>query len=205
MQTRITPPIITFLFLFLFTALALFATSVHAAQNPEDPHITVQMKNTQGESVGTVTVKQLAQGVLFVAQLKNLPPGPHAFHVHKKGSCQPKFQSAGGHYSPLDHEHGLDNPQGYHLGDLPNVHVAQNGTATASFFVDNLKLGKLIESEGHSGTDEEKPPFPLVDKDGSALMIHKKGDDYEAMPPDSAGPRIACGVIKQKQPESMSN
>jgi hypothetical protein len=35
----------------------------------------------------------------------------------------------------------------------------------------------------------------LLDKDGAALMIHAKPNDYRSQPSGDAGDRIACGVI----------
>jgi Cu/Zn superoxide dismutase len=40
-------------------------------------------------------------------------------------------------------------------------------------------------------------PFPLLDNDGSAIMIHDHSDDYADM--DSAASRIACGVVGGSQ------
>ena len=40
-----------------------------------------------------------------------------------------RFASAGGHYNPLVHQHGLENPNGPHAGDLPNLVVDARATA----------------------------------------------------------------------------
>jgi Cu-Zn family superoxide dismutase len=175
-------------------------TSVAAqAQNAsDDAKAVARLKDAKGNAVGTVTVKQLEHGVLFSADLKNLPPGGHGFHVHELGACEPDFKAAGGHYSPLKNEHGFNTPKGYHVGDLPNVYVAEDGTAKADFFAPRLTLNGQDKSGGEksgSSAMQDKDPFPLLDDDGSALLIHKNPDDYEAVPPDSTGPRIACGVI----------
>jgi superoxide dismutase, Cu-Zn family len=37
----------------------------------------------------------------------------------------------------------------------------------------------------------------LRDSDGSALVIHAKGDDYKSDPSGEAGDRIACGMIEK--------
>lgn len=192
----------------LFTAMAALAATADAAGRFEDdPSVTVEMVNSEGESVGTVEVIQLAQGTLFVTHLKNLPPGIHGFHIHQKSKCTPpNFQSAGGHYSPAGNHHGLDNESGFHVGDLPNIHVASDGTAETEIFVRRLTLGLPSEGSG-SGPAEaawQKAPFPLLDGNGSAIIIHKHMDDYEAVKPGSTGPRIACGEI-QPDPEDTAD
>lgn len=182
----------------LLGAATLVPTSANAARFEDDPSVTVQMMNKQGKSVGTVKVVQLAQGVLFVTHLKNLPPGGHAFHIHSKAACTPpKFQSAGGHYSPAGGKHGLDNPEGFHAGDLPNIHVTTDGTAVTEIFVRRFTL-RQPEASGNEGADAglKGRPFPLLDGNGSAIILHKKADDYEAVPPGSTGPRIGCGEIR---------
>lgn len=196
--------------LFAVLILGFFLAAANAQQ--EDPNVTVHMIDAQGNSVGTVEVKQLAKGTLFVADLKNLPPGGHGFHVHQHGKCQPTFEAAGGHYSPLKNKHGFDNKQGFHAGDMPNIHVTEEGTAQASFFVRRLVLGFSPDaSAGSERTPEiaptppaspEEGPFPLLDEDRSAIIIHRDPDDYEAMPPGSTGPRIACGVIQASKQSS---
>ena len=180
----------------LVAACALAAPAA-AQQNPSSSASslsrTVEIKNASGQSVGTVQVRQLAHGSLFIVDLRNLPPGPHGFHIHERGVCEPpSFQSAGGHYNPLNAEHGFDSPKGYHAGDLPNVHVTQQGTAMAEFHSTLVSLagGQGAEPAGSAG------PFTLLDQDGSAVMIHAEADDYRAATPDSTGDRIACGVIK---------
>src|SRR4051794_5907937 len=42
-----------------------------------------------GEAVGTITIADSAQGAVVKTDLTGLPPGPHGFHVHENGSCQP--------------------------------------------------------------------------------------------------------------------
>ena len=45
-------------------------------------------------------------------------------------------------------------------------------------------------------TLDKGKPNSVFDADGSAIVIHAKGDDYKSDPAGDAGGRIACGVIK---------
>ncbi|MGE3915719.1 MAG: superoxide dismutase family protein, partial [Hyphomicrobiaceae bacterium] len=115
---------------------AVPASGVSAART-----VTVDMKDGKGQSVGTVQIRQLAHGTLFLADLRGLPPGAHGFHVHERGSCQaPDFKSAGSHYNPEQSEHVYGSGGGPHPGDLPNLHVTQQGTVTAEIHSSRLSL-----------------------------------------------------------------
>jgi Cu-Zn family superoxide dismutase len=137
-----------------------------------------------GKEIGNVALSQLAQGVRVFAEARDVPPGVHAFHIHETGECQaPDFESAGGHYNPTGAQHGWDNQEGHHGGDLPNVHVQDDGMLAIEYFTDSVTLG-----EGDT---------TLFDDDGSAIVLHEGADDYQTDPAGAAGPRIACGVIAE--------
>lgn len=140
------------------------------------------MRNAQGENVGSVTFTEAPHGLILKADLKNLPAGTLAFHIHAIGKCEPDFSAAGGHFNPTSSEHGFLNEKGYHRGDLPNITVGEGGTYSTEVFLPNLTLQS---GKGHS----------LFDDDGSTVMIHAGADDYRSDPAGNAGDRIACGVI----------
>jgi len=148
--------------------------------------VRADVMTAEGEPAGRVVFEQTEHGVVVKARLMNLDPGEHGFHIHETGACRPDFQAAGGHYDPLRAKHGFESDGGYHVGDLPNIIVEADGTAAADFFAPQLTL---------SPQEDNRYPFTLDDVDGSAIMVHAKGDDYQARPPGSTGERVACGVI----------
>src|SRR3546814_4434389 len=137
------------------------------------------MVDAEGNEVGTVELSQLQNGTLVVAKLTGLPEGSHGFHVHETGTCEPPFESAGGHFNPVSAKHGFGAQGGPHAGDMPNIYVPSSGELTIEVFNVTLEVGDA-----------------LLDSDGAAIVIHEGADDYESAPSGHSGDRIACGVIK---------
>ena len=140
------------------------------------------MSSAEGLPMGTVTLTQGPNGVLISADVGDLTPGPHGFHIHSVGACTPDFSAAGGHFAPTDHGHGFMHPDGSHAGDLPNIYAGSDGTARADVFTDQITLAADAETS-------------VFDADGSAIIIHAKPDSYGAEP--GAGDRVACGIIER--------
>ena len=165
--------------------LALYAAISLAQAKPVNKK-TVELKDAKGNSVGTATIVSKGKGVEVKLDLKDLPPGEHAVHFHQKPMCDPPdFKSAGGHFNPSNKQHGFDNPNGHHAGDLPNFTVKANGTAKATVKDEDVVLG--------TGSDANS----LFANGGTSIMIHAKADDMKTDPSGNSGDRIACGAITQ--------
>ena len=140
-----------------------------------------------GELVGTVEIADGDEGAVFAPDLAGLTPGDHGFHVHENGDCGPSRRddgtvvpggAAGGHYDPEETGVHLGPNGDGHLGDLPVLAVADDGTATAAVTAPRINDRSQVA--------------------GLALMIHAGGDNYsdDPAPLGGGGARFACGVIE---------
>lgn len=156
--------------------------------NPQSHELTMAVANIKGGALapnlkGTVIFKAVPGGTEVYTEVFGLPLykpaegnkspiGPHGFHIHAMGKCEPfdeeePFQAAGSHWNP-------DNqPHGNHAGDFP-VLFSNHGYARMSFFTDKFTVGDII---------------------GKSVIIHENPDDYRSQPAGNSGKRIACGVI----------
>ena len=156
----------------LIAAMIVTAGLVTAAAQPNESK--VELKNGQGQPVGTATLSAARSGGVAIAlNLKNLPPGRHAIHFHEAAKCDaPSFESAGAHYNPESKKHGLFNPDGPHAGDVNNFTVRKDGTAKANLVAARMAM--------------ETP---------ASLVILAQADDLKSDPAGNSGDRIACGVV----------
>ncbi len=140
-----------------------------------------------GDAVGSLTIADNPAGAAVTTSLSKLPPGLHGFHVHENGSCQPTTPSggppvpagaAGGHFDPQKAAKHA-GPQGAgHLGDLPVLQVAADGSATQNLTAPLIKDVAALR--------------------GKAVVIHAGGDNYSDQPAPlgGGGARLACGILQ---------
>ncbi len=128
---------------------------------------------------GSADFYEIANGgnghmVQVVLTVQNAPPGIHGVHIHAVGKCE----GPAGDPNP-------DTNHPFHMGDLPNVTVAPNGTGMYNVYTTRVTMGG---------------PVGLFDADGSAIVIHANldpGVGGAAGSGISGGPRIGCGVIER--------
>ncbi|HYI43302.1 MAG TPA: superoxide dismutase family protein [Sphingomicrobium sp.] len=167
----------------MFAALALAplaAAALGGCATAQDPRYARQfaLVGTSGQSLGTVSAWETAGAVSMRVQARGLPHGLHGIHVHAVGRCQPpEFTTAGSHWNPSARKHGLNNPEGPHAGDLPNISVAATGVVNEAVVLSGASLAAL------------------ADADGSALVIHATADDHVTDPSGNSGARVACAII----------
>jgi len=170
---------------FIFAAAPLALLSLAGCQTAYEGAATqigsATILDRQGAQIGTARMYSLAGEVTLNASFTGLTEGTRAVHLHTAGDCSADdFTSAGGHLNPGGDQHGTENPQGAHLGDMPNVSIAADGSGTMS----TVLRGSRTTIEG-----------AVFDADGTAIMVHEGADDYRSDPTGAAGSRIACGVF----------
>ncbi|HEY7062754.1 MAG TPA: superoxide dismutase family protein [Chloroflexota bacterium] len=142
------------------------------------------LQDASGRPIGVAILTEDAAGLHVRVQASGLPPGVHGIHIHEVAVCTPPdFTNAGGHFNPGHREHGIQNLDGPHAGDLENLLVETDGTATYDTIdtIASLGLGN--------------PAASILDGNGSALVIHALPDDNVSEPDGKSGARIACGPI----------
>ncbi len=127
---------------------------------------------------GTVTFTKEHNGTHIHAELKNLSPGKHGFHIHELGDCScDDGMCTKGHFNPTNQPHGGKNSEQRHVGDMGNVSADQNGNAVLDYIDTRIKING---------------PYGII---GRSIIVHADEDDLLSQPTGNSGARIGCGVI----------
>lgn len=161
---------------------SLWSCSIDAAQEVAVQDAVTIIKPTKGNNVqGLVTFSPVEGGIKIVADIANLKPGKHGFHIHEFGDCSAEDgSSAGGHFNPTKMKHGGPNSEERHAGDLGNLEADERGYAHYE------RIDKVLKLTG---------PESIV---GKSVIIHADPDDFFTQPTGNSGGRLGCGVIKLK-------
>ena len=129
---------------------------------------------------GMATFTQVDNQITLYVEIYNASPGLHGIHIHEFGDCSaPDATSAGGHWNPTDVAHGKWGEGEFHLGDIGNINVGDDGTGNIELTTDLWEMG--------TGSD-----FDII---GRSIIIHADADDFTSQPSGNAGARIGCGTI----------
>jgi superoxide dismutase, Cu-Zn family len=174
--------------------MVIFLGLVVGATAQAQDSLVAMLQDAAGAELGTVTFTDTPEGLEVTVAATGLPAGKHGFHVHSEGSCETSTDdagmevmhgAAGGHFDPAGTENhagpDVDSQTG-HAGDLPNLEVIADGTASITFITT-----KMTVAEGETSLA------------GRTIMIHANEDNYTNEPKNGgSGDRIACGVITKE-------
>ncbi|KAL0794724.1 hypothetical protein Bca101_066101 [Brassica carinata] len=120
----------------------------------------VAVLNSSEGVKGTIFFTQEGEGKTTVTgTVSGLKPGLHGFHVHALGDTTNGCMSTGPHFNPDGKQHGAPEDANRHAGDLGNIIVGDDGTATFTITDCQIPL---------SG------PNSIV---GRAVVVHADPDD----------------------------
>lgn len=140
------------------------------------------LRDAGGRTLARATAQEAGDSIRIRVEAAGLAPGAYGVHVHAVGRCDaPAFTTAGPHWNPTGQQHGKDNPQGMHKGDLPNLLVGADGRGSFEYTISGASLAGRVN--------------PALDADGAAVLVHQSADDYRTDPSGNSGARIACGVL----------
>jgi superoxide dismutase, Cu-Zn family len=155
-------------------------SSDSAGATPARGSAVAELRTADGTAAGRAVATEQGGGVQIALTVDGMPAGLHGAHVHMTGRCDPPdFTTAGGHWNPTGMQHGTQNPQGPHAGDLPNLTIAADGRGSMTMMLPSGTLDGML------------------DVDGAAFVVHAAADDLRTDPSGNSGGRVACGVFQR--------
>ena len=179
----------TYWFPLILIGLVIGLTSCGVLQNlfngadaPTSQQAVAKIGSASGSNVtGTATFTQIGDQITLLVEIIGASPGLHAVHIHQYGDCSsPDGKSAGGHWNPIGVAHGKWGEGEFHLGDIGNINVGEDGAGGIELTTDLWEIG--------TGSD--------VDIVGRGIIVHAGADDFTSQPSGAAGARIGCGAIE---------
>lgn len=169
----------------LATAVTLCLLTIPGFAKTPKNAVVVPLKTSSGEDAGTATFSPIKTGIKIKLDLKNLPVGEHAVHVHTNPKCDaPDFKTAGGHFNP----DGKTVTPGVYVrlaGDLPtSITIGEGHVGQGTYKVDTLSM-----TPGAANS--------IFANGGTSIIVHTMAEDMKT---GNAGNRIACGVISSPTP-----
>ena len=152
---------------------------VISTESDKQANAMIGSSNDSGVT-GEAIFTQDGDQVTLTVEIQGASPGLHAVHIHEYGDCSsPDGTSAGGHWNPTNVAHGKWGEGEFHLGDIGNITVEEDGTGSLTLTTDLWEIG--------TGSD--------IDIVGKGFIVHAGADDFISQPSGAAGMRIGCGVI----------
>ena len=183
-------------FLFVFAISIMSCGDAANNQDATDNDTTTATMQQHAEAVLTSTYQDTT--VTGVVQFDEQPNGQvkmtlnvtvpsHAgktvaVHIHENGNCGNMGKDVGEHWNPTHAQHGKWSTDSFHLGDIGNIDLNNEGNGSKEMETDRWTIG------GDSQTD-------ILNK---TIIIHSGKDDFTTQPSGAAGNRIGCGVITKK-------
>jgi Cu-Zn family superoxide dismutase len=156
--------------------IACFGLGLSAAAAIASLHTATSelAETSSGDKIGTIQFTDSKYGLRVIPELKGLSPGLHAVHIHENPDCN----DAGDHFDPgKTGKH--EGPYGEgHLGDLPNITVEADGSATIEVLAPRVLAEDVVNR---------------------AVIIHEGADRYDLHSSHTHGKgglRMYCGVIR---------
>ena len=175
-------PLILIGFVISLASCGVLQDLFNGSDVPVSQQAVAKIGSASGSSVtGTATFTQVGDYTALLVEINGASPGLHAVHIHQYGNCSsPDGKSAGGHWNPTGVAHGKWGEGEFHLGDIGNINVGEDGTGSIELTTDLWDIA--------TGSD--------VDIVGRGIIVHAGADDFTSQPSGAAGARIGCGTIK---------